>query len=99
MAHRHKAIRESDVTSMNGMCSCPGCNNAFGRYTEYCVCGAERDICTGMGTASMNQHRAHGYSIWQIPEGHPDYPELEPDDYQYPVTKSFDEEWDEFSNF
>jgi len=65
---RHKAIKELGPYPMDGACECPGCNNAFSYYIDVCSCGAERTVCSGMGTASLPVHRAHGYSIWHYPD-------------------------------
>lgn len=64
--HRHTVDHESGPHTMAGRCGCPGCHNASAYYVERCTCGAERTVCSGMGAASMPQHRRHGYATWQM---------------------------------
>lgn len=70
MTHRHRRDPSLDSAprAMSGMGGCPGCYNAFSRIIEYCRCGARREICSGMGTASLTTHIAHGYSRWEEEE-------------------------------
>ena len=63
--HTHRKQHESGPYPLGGMCECPGCANAFAYYIYTCRCGATRRVCSGMGTASEQQHVAHGYSRWE----------------------------------
>jgi len=66
--HRHRRAHERGPYCLQGMCQCPGCSNAFSYWIEECSCGAERIICSGMGTASLRTHIANGFSRWEEKE-------------------------------
>ena len=61
---RHRVSWEEPPGGLTGMCQCPGCYNAFAMVRQHCKCGAYRDVCSGMGTASLASHVAYGFSHW-----------------------------------